>query len=180
MVTIIQATNRPDSNTEFVSRQIGDILMRLGHTTIRYVSMAHLPADLMSNAVYDLDSLPEALVRLQDESLIPAAKFIWILPEYNGSFPGVLKFFIDVLSVRKMNETFRGKKSMLIGVATGRSGNIRGIDHFTSILMHLRSVVFPRVLPISRISELMDDQGILNHEPTLRVLEAHIIEFLEF
>jgi chromate reductase len=180
MVTIIQATNRPDSNTEFVSRQIGDILMRLGYTTIRYVSMAHLPADLMSNAVYNLDSLPEPLVTLQDESLIPASKFIWILPEYNGSFPGVLKFFIDILSVRKVNETFRDKKSMLIGVATGRSGNIRGMDHFTAILMHLRSIVYPRLLPISRISELMDDQGNINHEPTLRALESYIREFLDF
>lgn len=180
MITIIQATNRPDSNTEFVSRQVGDVLMRMGYTTIRYVSMAHLPADLMTNAVYSLDSLPAPLVKLQDESLIPASKFIWILPEYNGSFPGVLKFFIDVLSVRKMNETFRGKKSMLIGVATGRSGNIRGMDHFTSILMHLRSVVFPRLLPISRISELIDDQGSIIHEPTLRILEDHIGEFLQF
>jgi NAD(P)H-dependent FMN reductase len=180
MVTIIQATNRPDSNTEFVSRHIGDILMQQGHHEIRYVSMANLPVDLMTNAVYHRDSLPESLVALQDENLIPADRFIWILPEYNGSFPGVLKFFIDVLSVRKMDATFRGKKSMLIGLATGRSGNIRGMDHFTSILIHLRSLVFPRLLPVSRINELMDEQGSIYHEPTLRALEDHIREFMAF
>ena len=180
MITIIQATNRPDSNTEFVSRQVGQLLIRQGYTSVRYVSMANLPADLMANAVYEAETLPDALVQLQEEALIPAEKFIWILPEYNGSFPGVLKFFIDILSVRKPEQTFRNKKSLLIGLATGRSGNIRGMDHFTSILIHLKSIVFPRLLPVSRISELMDESGAIIHEPTLRVLEDHVKEFISF
>jgi NAD(P)H-dependent FMN reductase len=112
--------------------------------------------------------------------MIPASKFIWILPEYNGSFPGILKLFIDVLSVRKKEETFSHKKSMLIGIATGRSGNILGMDHFAGILIHLRSLIFPRLLPISRVSDLMDDKGLIIHEPTLRVLKDHLQEFSAF
>jgi NAD(P)H-dependent FMN reductase len=142
--------------------------------------MANLPAELMTTAVYEQINFPESLEKLQDEYMIPASKFIWILPEYNGSFPGVLKFFIDVLSVRQAEATFRNKKSMLIGVATGRSGNIRGMDHFTSILIHLRSIVFPRLLPVSRIGELMDENGNIIHEPTLRALDDHIREFIAF
>ena len=180
MITIVQGTNRPDSNTEFVSRQVGQLLINQGYTTVRYVSMANLPAELMTTAVYAKHNFPEALEKLQDEFMIPAEKFIWILPEYNGSFPGVLKFFIDVLSVRKADETFRNKKSLLIGVATGRSGNIRGMDHFTSILIHLRSLVFPRLLPVSRIGELMDENGNIIHAPTLDVLDDHIREFIAF
>jgi NAD(P)H-dependent FMN reductase len=180
MITIIQATNRPDSNSEFVSKQIAFLLSRLGMEDIRTISMANLPDEILHSTSYEADSLPPELMDLQDQLMIPASKFIWILPEYNGSFPGVLKFFIDVLSVRKLDDTFSNKKSMLIGIATGRSGNIRGLDHFTSILIHLKSIVFPRLLPISRVSDLMDESGCIIHEPTLRVLEDHLKGFVSF
>lgn len=180
MITVIQATNRPDSNSEFVSRHIGQLLGELYKGDIGYVSMVHLPSDILSANPYDLESLPEKLKITQDQWMIPAEKFIWILPEYNGSFPGVLKLYIDALSVRKRDETFKLKKSMLIGIATGRSGNIRGMDHLTGILLHLKSVIYPRLLPISKVSELMDEGGRINHEPTLKTLEDHLKGFISF
>ncbi|MBK6784946.1 MAG: NAD(P)H-dependent oxidoreductase [Saprospiraceae bacterium] len=42
--------------------------------------------------------------------LIPSSHWIIIAPEYNGSFPGILKLFLDVLSVKQAKETFHGKK----------------------------------------------------------------------
>jgi len=180
MITVIQATNRPDSNSEFISRHIGQWLTDQYNGESGYVSMVNLPADILSANPYDKESLPEKLQDIQDKWMIPAEKFIWILPEYNGSFPGVLKLYIDALSVRKRDETFKLKKSMLIGIATGRSGNIRGMDHLTGILLHLNSVIYPRLLPISKVNELMDEAGRINHEPTLKVLDGHLQGFLAF
>jgi NAD(P)H-dependent FMN reductase len=142
--------------------------------------MVDLTPDIMGDGLYAKDEVPEKIKLIQDEWMIPAEKFIWILPEYNGSFPGILKFFIDTISVRQYNETFRLKKSMLIGVATGRSGNIRGMDHMAGVLMHMKSVVYPRMLPVSKVSELIDDQGRLNHEPTLKTLMEHLTGFISF
>lgn len=180
MITVIQATNRPDSNTEFVSRQIIELLREQYQGPIGYVSMVDLPPEILPSSLYKKDEVPEKLRLIQDQWMIPAEKFIWILPEYNGSFPGVLKLFIDAISVRHCDETFKLKKSMLIGVATGRSGNIRGMDHLSGILMHMKSVVYPRLLPVSRISELMDDQGRIHHAPTLKSLEDHLGGFVAF
>lgn len=180
MITVVQGTNRPDSNTEYISRHIGQLLATYYQGPIGYVSMADLVPEMIGSALYAKNEIPEKLILLQDQLMIPAEKFIWILPEYNGSFPGILKFFIDTLSVRKYSETFNLKKSMLVGIATGRSGNIRGMDHLAGILMHMKSVVYPRMLPVSRVSELMDDQGRLHHEPTLITLEDHIKGFIAF
>jgi len=180
MITVIQATNRPDSNSEFISRHIGQLLSSYYKGDIRYITMVDLPPEILSSRPYDEEILPEKLKIIQDQSMIPAEKFIWILPEYNGSFPGVLKLFIDAISVRKRDDTFKLKKSMLIGIATGRSGNIRGMDHLTGILLHLKSVIYPRLLPISKVSELMDNDGRINHEPTLRTLEDHLKGFIAF
>lgn len=180
MITVIQATNRPDSNSEFVSRHIGQMLSDHYKGDISYVTMVGLPPEILSSTPYDEESLPETLKNTQDQFLIPAEKFIWILPEYNGSFPGVLKLYIDALSVRKRDETFAFKKSMLIGIASGRSGNIRGMDHLTGILLHLKSVIYPRLLPISKVSKLLDEGGRINHEPTLKTLEDHLKGFISF
>ena len=162
MITVIQATNRPDSNTEFVSRQIIELLREQYQGPIGYVSMVDLPPEILPSSLYKKDEVPEKLRLIQDQWMIPADKFIWILPEYNG------------------DETFKLKKSMLIGVATGRSGNIRGMDHLSGILMHMKSVIYPRLLPVSRISELMDDQGRIHHAPTLKSLEDHLGGFVAF
>ena len=180
MITVIQATNRPDSNTEFISRHIDQWLKAHYDGPVGHISMADMPSEILSASAYEADSIPEKLVAIQDQLMLPATKFIWLLPEYNGSFPGVLKLFIDAISVRKNEETFRQKKSMLIGIATGRAGNIRGLDHMTGILIHMKSVIFPRLLPISRVSELMDDEGRINHAPTIRTLDAHLHEFIAF
>jgi chromate reductase, NAD(P)H dehydrogenase (quinone) len=180
MITVIQATNRPDSNTEFVSRHITDLLEGLYPGKIGYISMAKVFPEMLMAGSYDRDAIPEGLKDIQDLWMVPAEKFIWLLPEYNGSFPGVLKVFIDVLSVRKYDETFKFKKSMLIGIATGRSGNIRGMDHLTGILLHMNSIIYPHLLPISRISELMDEKGQIIHTPTLKTLEDHLRAFVAF
>ncbi len=180
MITVIQATNRPDSNTEFVSRHIVQLLSDQYGGPIGYVSMVDIPPELLTTSAYAKDQLPEKVAMMQDQWMVPAEKFIWILPEYNGSFPGVLKLFIDAISVRKYNETFKLKKSMLVGIANGRSGNIRGMDHLAGILLHMKSIVYPRLLPVSQVNELMDDRGLINHAPTLKTLEDHLKGFVEF
>ena len=180
MITIIQGTNRPDSNTEFVSRQLQDLINMMYSGPVGYVSMSDLPPEILHSDPYDGGSMPRKLVNIQDQFLIPAEKLVWIIPEYNGSFPGVLKLFIDALSVRNPAQTFAGKKSTVIGITTGRSGNIRGIDHLVSVLMHLRSVIYPRLLPISRITDLIDEEKNLINEATIRVLDDHLRGFLDF
>src|SRR5690606_14800672 len=73
----------------------------------------------------------EALVETEQRYLIPADKFVFIMPEYNGSFPGILKLMMDNSDIRKC---WWYKKAMLAGLADGRAGNLRGLDHMTNIL----------------------------------------------
>ncbi|MEO6131579.1 MAG: NAD(P)H-dependent oxidoreductase [Saprospiraceae bacterium] len=180
MITIIQATNRADSNTEFISRQVHDFLKTIYSAEINYVGMQDLPSEILHIDPYQEKGMPEKLKLIQDHSMIPAEKFIWISPEYNGSYPGVVKLFIDAISVRKCDETFAFKKSLLIGVTSGRSGNLRGLDHLSSILVHMKSIIYPRLLPISRVHELMDDKHSIVHDPTVKVLQDHLIGFVDF
>jgi len=112
---------------------------------------------------------------IQDNYIKPASKFIFIAPEYNGSIPGFLKLFIDACEVKPC---YHGKKACLVGVASGRAGNLRGMDHLTNILNHLKMTVYHNKLPISSIGNLVDEKGNLSMD-TKTVIEQQINGFLE-
>jgi NAD(P)H-dependent FMN reductase len=46
----------------------------------------------------------------------------------------------------------------LIGVSTGRAGNLRGMEHLTGMLNYLNMHVHPEKLPVSSVQDLIDDE----------------------
>src|SRR5690606_28356407 len=98
-------------------------------------------------------------------------KFIFIIPEYNGSFPGVLKVFIDAC---KYPTSFYGKKAALVGISSGKYGNIRGIDHFTGICHYINLHVLPLRIHIPAIHKELDENGKLFKEDTLKFTNQQV------
>lgn len=166
MTTIVSGTNRPGSITAEVIRCYREVLDKAGVKT----------AVLWPERI-DLNRRTPALEAAEEELLIPAEKFVFVLPEYNGSFPGAVKTLIDMC---RIPECFYGKKALLTGIADGRAGNLRGMEHFTGILNHMRVVVHPHKLPISVIRKLMNERGELTDEATLEVIRLQLEEFLAF
>ena len=117
----------------------------------------------------------EAQVRLR-----AADRWVMVFPEYNGTFPGILKLFIDAISVIDYPKTFQRKSVALVGTATGRSGNLRGLDHMAAVMHHLGVAVLPQALPISQIGSLLNPQTGEVDEPTRDLLSAYLERFLTF
>ena len=180
MITVISGTNRKASETEKVAAYIVDRLRSETDEKVSFLSLTHLPEDLINEEMYTSAGQSRRIGFLQDEIILPADKFWFIFPEYNGGIPGILKLFIDALSVRDLKETFYGKKACLTGVSSGRAGNLRGMDHLTNILNYLQVVVLPNRLPISSIGALKDEEGALADQLTLEVISQQISEFLSF
>ncbi|HZI69444.1 MAG TPA: NAD(P)H-dependent oxidoreductase, partial [Hanamia sp.] len=114
--------------------------------------------------------------KIENEILIPAQKFLFIIPEYNGSYPGVLKALLDNSDIKKV---WNYKKALLTGVATGRAGNLRGMDHLADTLHFLKMNVFYNKLPISVIDKVMDSKGHFNEE-TLKAINHQLDEFIVY
>lgn len=180
MITIIASTNRPNSNTLILAEYVKQLLQSKTTEEIRLLSLTTLESSVFSGEMYSQDTISRQVWQIEDEAMIPAQKFLFVIPEYNGGFPGVLKHFVDTLSIRDRNRVFKGKKAGLIGVSTGRAGNLRGIDHFSTILNYLGVGVFPNLLPVSVFNTLLDTEKKLTHEPTQKVLDTYIANFLQF
>lgn len=160
MITIISGTHRPDSRTLLVSYICKDYLEEQGFE-VELVDLAKLDPMLLSSVMFTPKE-DSQLSQIQDQKILPSDVLLIVSPEYNGSFPGILKSFFDALSVRKYKETFKGRKVALLGVSSGRAGNLRGMEHMTGFLNYLNMLVMPNKLPISSIEQQLIDGDQLN------------------
>jgi len=173
MITIISATNRPNSSTLKIAGYYLQLLEQQGIKP-KLLSLEQVPVDIAFNELFQKRSA--GFQQILDEYIIPAQKFVIIAPEYNGSYPGILKVFIDALHP----EMIRGKKVGLIGISSGRAGNLRGLDHLTGILHHIGLHIFHNKLPISNVLTLFDEHGTLKDENTIKTLEKHALGIIAY
>lgn len=180
MITVISGTNRLNSEALHFAKHYCNLLAAKTDEPVKLLALELIPHDWFHPDMYEKNHQPPSLAALQDEFMLPATKFVYVIPEYNGGFPGALKLFLDACSIREYKPTFSGKKAALVGVASGRAGNLRGIEHLTGILHHVGTIVLPQILPISSIEKLMDAEGNITDPGTLMAMERQADAFLAF
>jgi NAD(P)H-dependent FMN reductase len=163
-ISIILGTNRKDNKSKIFADFYSELLTKKGIENFIF-SMNELTDTLDWDKMYDYENSP--VNKLVEKYIKPADAFVFVIPEYNGSFPGIVKLMIDSIHP----EHFKGKYASVIGVASGRAGNLRGIEHLNGILQHLGIHTLPNVLPISQLFNLIDENNILTDKSTMFLLE---------
>ncbi len=178
-ITLISGTNRQNSNTRLFTETLYRLLKPHTENTLRILDLGELEGVDIQNSMFNPAEQHPIVQNLQDKYILPASKFIFIIPEYNGSYPGILKYFIDACSVRNYSSNFQNKSAFLIGVSTGRAGNLRGLDHLTSVLNYLQTHVHPVRLPVSKVTSIFDPEKFeFLDEELLGLLHQHLLPFV--
>ena len=172
MITIISGTNRSNSNSLKVSVLCNNIVKAAGAES-QIFSLEDLNKDFLFAEMYQEKS--SEFKNQVAQYIHEADKIIFVVPEYHGSYPGVLKVFLDAISA----EDIMDKKTMLVGVASGHAGGIRPLGHLTEVLHHLRAEVFSRKPKLSYIDKLIASDGSLD-EKTMQNLIKQVHLFLNF
>ena len=173
MITIISGTNRASSNTLKIAKYYQKELNKKGlETTL--LDLQDLPENIIASDLYGKRS--EAFQHIQD-LVTQTTKFLFVIPEYNGSFPGVLKTFIDACA---FPESFYDKKACLVGISSGKYGNIRGIEHFNGVCAYLHLNVMPLRLHIANIKTELDENDQLIKEDTLKFVGQQLDKFVKY
>ena len=174
MVNIICSTNRADA----VSKHIADIYKQLLNDNgqeAEVINLQGLPHDFAFSALYSNSGKNEKF-NVYREKMVNAEKFVFVVPEYNGSFPGVLKTFIDGLIYPK---TFTGKKCALVGLSSGIQGAGLALSHLTDIFNYCGMHVLARKVKMAQIEKAMDND-VLSDEKYIEQLNKQSREFLAF
>ena len=175
MITILSGTNRPGSRARRVADYYATLLAELG-AECQLLDLAELPADFVSTALYANAGTHPEFNRL---AALLAASSHWVVvtPEYNGSFPGVLKAFIDGLPYPG---AFQGKKAALVGLSSGGQGGLLAMTHLTDVLMYLGTAVLPQRVRLPFISQDLDAELGLRQELSRQLLREQATALLAF
>jgi chromate reductase, NAD(P)H dehydrogenase (quinone) len=132
MISIVVGTNRPNSKSRQVALFYQKLLNNLA-TENQIIDLAELPDDFARSALYENNGKNEAFNVLKHK-MRDSDKFVFVVPEYNGSFPGVLKTFIDGLGYPS---EILHKKAALVGVSDGVQGGALALSHLTDVFNYL-------------------------------------------
>jgi chromate reductase, NAD(P)H dehydrogenase (quinone) len=159
MIAVLSGTNRTNANSLKVARFYCQLLMR-SDRTVHLVDLASLPVDFTTSALYENQG-KNAVFNALKHPIEISDKLIIVVPEYNCSFPGVLKAFIDGLSYPNI---MKGKKVALVGLSSGAMGGAIALSHLAEVLNYLGMEVFSYKVKLPFINRFIGENAISNDD----------------
>ena len=173
-ILIISGTNRSEALSPTIASIYASLIKEEG-LEADIIDLRDLPVDFIATALYGNAGKNEEFNILR-RKMTDAKKLVFIVPEYNGSFPGVLKAFIDGL---EYPDCFMGKKAAMVGVSAGMLGSSHAMSHLTDILNYCGTHVLARKPRFTSISNHLTDD-IITNENYLGQLKKQIKELIDF
>ncbi len=173
-IAIIVGTNRPNSMSYKIGVYYQELLQSKGCQS-NIIDLRNLPHDFTVSALYENTGKHEGFNKLQ-QLLEITDRFVFIIPEYNGSYPGVLKAFIDGLPYPN---SFNGKKAALVGLSSNTQGAALALSHLNDVFSYLGMNTLALRVKLGQISQNFNGQEITNSifQEMLELQADQIINF---
>jgi NAD(P)H-dependent FMN reductase len=152
MTTIIIATNRKDSASGRIGAEIQQRAQAAGKP-VQVWDFNDLPQDIAFSETYGNRSAE--FQNAIDTFVAPIQQLVFVVPEYNGSFPGILKLVIDAIP----QKVWQDKMAFIVGVSAGAAGNLRGQEHLTGIFHYVKMHTHYFKPKLSAIQDAWDAEG---------------------
>jgi NAD(P)H-dependent FMN reductase len=173
MIVQLIATNRPGSNTAKVAAHVAEIYAAKG-APLHVVDLHKLPPEIFSPSSYA--EKPASFAPFQ-EAMSKASGIVVVTPEYNGGFPGVFKYFVDML---KFPGTFTGKPFAFVGLSADMGGAVRPVEHFSTLVTYLRGIIYPGTVNIPGINNHLNESDRLKTPELIERLGKQADGFIKF
>jgi chromate reductase len=170
MIQIVSGTDRPNSRTLAVSQLVHNIYQTLGAKT-EIIDLAKIEATDFHGGNYI--SGPTGTLKIAVDKITASEGVVLIVPEYNGSFPGILKLFIDYW---KYPESFESRPFCYVGLGI-RWGGLRPVEHLQQALGYRNGFNFPTRVFLPNIHTGLKE-GALVDAAHLELLKAQAQAFL--
>jgi len=174
MITVIACTNRPNSYSLKVAEYYINLLKEKS-VPCTLIDLNTLPEGYLFSALYHNQG-KDLIFNSIKEKISASEKFVFVVPEYNGSFPGVLKAFIDGLDYPA---SFKNKKCALVGLSSGVMGGSLALSHLTDILNYLGMHVLASKPRITRIEKTFIN-GEITDAVVKDLIELQVKDLLQF
>ena len=172
-IVLLSATDRPNSKAIEIAGYLKRKFINEGALP-EIVSLEEYPLTSVAGGRYG-DAIPE--VEAFNERILSADGVVFIVPEYNGSFPGILKMFIDYLPFPR---AFKNLPLAFVGEASGAFGGLRAVEQLQQICGYRNALMFPERVFIQRVNQNFSPETGISDVKTNEFLDSLIQNFTEF
>ena len=164
--------------------QVTSAMARSAGAEVTHLELADYDVP-MYNADLEARGTPPDVIRLK-QAMYEHAAWIICTPEYNASYPALLKNTLDWVSSPikgdpLWNDDFRSTRGKVVGVLSaspGALGGLRSQAHLVPLLFNLHCWVCPKVYALGRAADAFDAQGGLVSEAARHGVQGVIDEVL--
>ncbi len=170
---IISSTDRPGSNALKVSEYLKPKYESLG-AEVEIISMRDFPVEEVVGGRYG-----KAIPVIDDfnKNILSTDGLVFVIPEYNGSFPGILKLFFDYLPYPKGLEKL---PVCMVGESSGAFGALRAVEQFEAVCGYRKAYIFPERVFIARVHQNFSKETGIKESFTQALLLDQIHNFYAF
>ena len=157
---VIIGSTRPGRVSERVAKWVATSARELPETQVELVDLAdyHLPfLDEPISPRYNPNRTPNPEAKRWLSKLAEADAYVLVTPEYNRSYPAVLKNAIDYVD-------FQMERKPVALVAHGSTGGAQAVSHLRGVLPGVQAITVPSATYLIQAAQLFDEQGTLNDE----------------
>ncbi len=172
-IKIISSTDRPNSNALAVSNYVKKLYEDEG-VEVSVVSLEDFPAADVVGGKYGKEI--ESVTNFRTP-ILESDGLVFVIPEYNGGFPGILKLFVDYLPFPK---AFEKMPMAFIGEASGAFGGLRAVEQFQQIVNYRNALQFPERVFIQRVHQEFNPEEGLKNEFAQGLLISQVKNFTQF
>jgi chromate reductase len=120
---------------------------------------------------------PKPAVKTLVDRFLSCDAALIIVPEYNGSYPGILKLFIDMLPDKV---SFDHRPCAYIGVAAGAFHGLRAVEHLQAVAGYRHAHNYPVRVFIGNSMKAFTPEGPLVDTKLWERLQAQAKGFVRF
>lgn len=172
-VGMIVGSLRKESFTKKVAEHVATLFPDKYQT--EFIEIGHLPF-FNQDFEGDLGTPEEYTAFRQQIKELDAVLFA--TPEYNRSFPAVLKNALDVGSRPYGESVWDGKPAAIISVSPGAIAGFGANHHLRQVLAFLNMPILQQPEAyIGSVHELLDESGNIKNEDTVQFLQSFVNAF---
>jgi chromate reductase len=170
MKFIIAGTNRKGSTTLKLSQYMQQVFKNLGED-FEIIDLAQIPLADLTDGSYKASEKVKPFINKMAQS---QGTYV-VVPEYNGSYPGVLKLFIDHW---KYPDSFEHRPVAFLGLG-GMFGGMRPVEHIQQVFGYRNAFIYPDRLFLQKVEKVFNGQDIT--DPVIKdLLNKQASGFLKF
>lgn len=180
---VFAGSTRQQSYNRRLARAVAEIARAQG-AEVTHLELADYDVPLY-NADLEAQGTPEPVMQLKE---IFWAHPAWIIctPEYNASYPALLKNTLDwvtspVKAHAHWNDAFRASRGKVVGMLSaspGALGGLRSQSHLAPLLLNLKCWLAPENFALGNAGQAFDEQGQLVDAKARERVEAVVRQVL--